>query len=245
MPKTRCRTAFSTFLLVALALPSARAQATSPWGKRDNTYHFGKPKKEPAKKPLKTVPGRIHLLDGSSRSVPLAYVEYNQIVAVENGAETNYYPKDVSSFVMKQDSFVVLREFRVAIGEDEQGYSSAFVKVGAVGAGFTLYRFTGTMQREVRAYSYGTVQTGIGTIGVPGGSTSTENLMSKVWLLKLDGDSGWRSLSTSGPSLQHIIAPLIADDKKLSRSIDWEYVNCDEVQTILLKDLANKKAALN
>lgn len=208
----------------------------SSWEHNTDSYRFGQTKKEPPKKPLKMVPGRIHLLNGTTRSVTMAYVDYNKVVAVENGVETNYTPLEVSSFVVKQDSFVVLRDFQIAIGSDEQVFRIAFVRVGAAGPGYVLYHFKGTMRREIGA-SFG--PGGMGRI-----EESIQFLPSKVWFIKRDDDPRWISLPQSGGRLKDIVAPIIADDKKLARSVDWSFLDADEVQGILLKFAANQRATL-
>jgi hypothetical protein len=225
----------SLSVLAALLAGHTACAQNNVWGQKDNTYRFGQPKNAPSKKLPKTVPGRVHLLDGTSRSVLLAFVDYNKIVAVENGAQTAYTPFEVSSFVMKQDSFVVLRDFKVAIYADEQEFRMAFVRVGAVGPGYALYQFKGTMRREIGA-SFG--PGGMGRV-----EESTQYLPSKVWFIKCGNDPRWVSLPQSGPTLKRVVEPIIADDKKLSRSVDWEFLGADGVQAILLEYAANKHAA--
>ena len=214
------RTFFTLLMLAgALARQAAYAQ-TNMWGQKDNTYHFGQPKKEASKKLPKTVPGRVHSPDGTTRNVPLAFLDYNKLVAVENGAQTVYTPLEAGGFVMKQDSFIVLRDFKVAIGADEQEFRIAFVRVGAVGPGYALYQFRGTMRREIGA-SFGAG--GMGRV-----EESTQYLPAKVWFIKRVDDPRWLSLSPAGGQIRRVVEPLIADG----------------VQDILQEYAANKRAVL-
>lgn len=194
------------------------------------------PKKLPA-----AVPGRIHLLDGSTLTVPLVYLDYNKIVAVDKDSKKVYTPLEVSSFVMAQDSFVVLKDFKVTEGEDEQEYRIAFVRIGAVGPGFALYHFQGTMRREQPGY----VIMGTGGMGMGQVQESTQYLMSKVWFIKRDDDPHWLSLPKSGGLIRTIVEPIIADDKKLVKSVIWAFMTADKVQKVLTEYTADKKAGLN
>jgi hypothetical protein len=203
------------------------------------------PKKLPA-----AVPGRIHLLDGSTLTVPLVYLDYNKIVAVDKDSKKVYTPLEVSSFAMVQDSFVVLKDFKVAVGEDEQEYRIAFVRIGAVGPGFALYHFQGTMRRD-DAVRYGSVSTFNGATGAPGTmsyayrSQATDYVMSKVWFIKRDDDPHWLSLPKSGGLIRTIVEPIIADYKKLLKSVSWAFMTADKVQKVLTEYTADKKAGLN
>jgi len=232
-----------TFAITLACVAAGHADASG----QTNTYHFGDSgKAKPAKLP-KLVPGRLHLLDGSTRNGPVGFVDYNQVVTVENDVVTEYTPLQVSSFVMKQDSFIVLKDFKIALGTDEQEFRVAFVQVGAAGPGFVLYHFKGTMRHDdVPQYQNVAIQQGT-AVGWSGGvrtSTATEYSWSKVWFVKLDSDPRWLSLPRSGGQLKDIVEPLIADDKKLTRSVEWSFLDADEVQGILLKYAASKSAAL-
>jgi len=187
------------------------------------------------------VPGRIHLLDGSALTVPLVYLDYNKIVAVDKDAKKVYTPLEVSSFVMQQDSFIVLKDFKVAVGEDEQEYRIAFVRVGAVGPGFALYHFQGTMRREQQGH----VVMGAGGMGMGQTQESTSYLMSKVWFIKRDDDPHWLSLPKSGGRIRAIVEPIIADDPKLNKSVRWSFITADKVQKVLMDYTADKKIGLN
>jgi hypothetical protein len=191
------------------------------------------------------VPGRIHLLDGRTLTIPLVYLDYNKIVAVDKDTKKVYTPLEVSSFVMAQDSFIVLKDFKVAVGEDEQEYRIAFVRVGVIGPGFALYHFTGTMRRD-DAVHFRSVP--IGTTGTGGylyKSQSTEYEMSKVWFIKRDDDPHWLSLPKSGSRIRTIVEPIIADDKKLVKSVSWSFITAEKVQKVLNEYVADKKAGLN
>lgn len=162
-------------------------------------------------------------------------LDYNKLVAVDSGTPTLFTPLEVSSFVMKQDSFVVLRDFTVAIYADEQAFRLAFVRVGAVGPGYALYQFRGTLRREVSA-SFG--PGGLGWV-----EPSTQYLPSKVWFIKRADDPRWLSLPPAGPTLRRVVEPIIADDKKLARAIDWDFLGADGVVDILREYAAHKAAA--
>ncbi|GAB3580299.1 hypothetical protein [Hymenobacter daeguensis] len=222
--------------LAALAMafvqlvPAARAQTAPPL-----------PKKLPP-----AVPGRIHLLSGSTLAVPLVYLDYNKIVAVDKEARKVYTPLEVSSFVMQQDSFIVLKDFKVAVGEDEQEYRIAFVRVGVVGPGFALYHFTGTMRRDDAVHYDGArAFTGSGWVGGAYKSQVTEYEMSRVWFVKRDDDPHWLSLPKSGSRIRTIVEPIIADDKKLVKSVSWAFITAEKVQKVLAEYVADKKAGLN
>ena len=197
------------------------------------------------------VPGRIHLLNGSTLAVPLVYLDYNKIVAVDKDSKKVYTPLEVSSFVMQQDSFVVLKDFKVAVGEDEQEYRIAFVRIGAVGPGFALYHFQGTMRQD-DAIRYGSVSTfngaaggAPGTMGYAYRSQETDYVMSKAWFIKRDNDPHWLSLPKSGSRIRTIVEPIIADDKRLVKSVSWAFLTADKVQKVLIEYIADKKAGLN
>lgn len=221
-------------LVVFVSGREARAQVGSR--KKSDVYHFGQANNQPVKKLTKLMPGRLHLLDGSTRSLPLAYVDYNQLVALENGVEKVYTPLEVSSFMMKQDSFVVLKDFSIKIEKDEQEYGIAFVQVGVVGPNFTLYKFTGTMRREESGYLV------MGANGMASGQVpeSTRYRMTKAWLMHVDGNSQVMALPASGPGIANIVAPLVADDKHLVRSLKQSYVTDEDVEAILRQYLVRK-----
>jgi sRNA-binding regulator protein Hfq len=189
-------------------------------------------------KPGKPVPGRIHLLNGTTQKGQVVFVDYNKIKLVENKNELVYTPLEAASFVMAADSFVVLRDFKVAIGEDDQEYRIAFVKVGAVGPGFALYHFLGTMRREREGYLVGGSGMAMGQV-----EPSTKYVMSKAWFLKVASDPKWHSLPQTGTRLRQLVGPIIADDQKLVKSVNWEYVDGQDLQKTLLQYLANKKVA--
>jgi hypothetical protein len=233
------RSTWVVLALLTLSTSAAFAQA--------GTYHFGESKKPERIKLPKMVPGRIHFLDGSSRNTSLGMVDYNQIVALEDGAVKKYTPLEVSSFVMKQDSFVVLKEFKITEGDDEQEFRIAFVQVGIVGAGFVLYHFKGTMRHDDVVHHTAPVYNGGTGSWMHGTQTPavTEYSLSKVWFIKRDNDPRWISLPKAGGRLRDIIEPLIADDKKLVRSIEWNFFSVNEVPDILLKYAANKSAVRN
>ncbi|MBD2721566.1 hypothetical protein [Hymenobacter armeniacus] len=237
------KTFFALLLAGAFASPVVQAQ-TNAWGQKKNTYQFGKPAAELPRKLPKTVPGRIHLRDGSTVSAPLAYLDYNKVVAVTPGAPKVYTPVEVSSFVMAQDSFVVLKDFKVMVGADEQEYRIAFVRVGAVGAGLALYQFRGTMKRE-DAVHYGAVATPNGFAGNTYRSDATEYEMTKAWILKRDDSPQWLSLTKSGSNLRAIVEPLIADDARLSKKVKWGSLTTDKLPTLLNEYIADKKAGRN
>ncbi|MDO7853507.1 hypothetical protein [Hymenobacter convexus] len=220
----------------------------SVFGQKKDTYKFGQTAPEIPKKLPEAVPGRIHLRDGRTLEVPIAYVDYNKIVAVDLSTKTVYTPLEVSSFVMKQDSFVVLKEFKVAVGPDEQEYRIAFVQVGAVGAGLGLYRFRGTMRRD-DAVHHGSMSTFNGS-GWGSGPTSyksdvTEYEMTTAWVLKRDDSPQWLSLPKSGGALRGIVEPLIADDPRLSKEVKWGALTTDKLPKLLNEYIADKKAGLN
>lgn len=202
------------------------------------------------KKLPEAVPGRIYLLNGTTLTVPLVYLDYNKIVAVDKDDKKIYTPLEVSSFVMKQDSFIVLKDFKVAEGEDEQEYRIAFVRVGVVGPGFALYHFTGTMRRD-DAVHYSGAPIFNGTSWTGGGayykSQVTEYAMSKVWFVKRDDDPHWLSLPKSGGNgrIRTIVEPIIADDPKLNKSVHWSFLTADKVQKVLADYVADKKAGIN
>lgn len=183
----------------------------------------------------------MHLLDGRTLTVPLVYLDYNKIVAVDKDTKKVYTPLEVSSFVMAQDSFIVLKDFKIAVGEDEQEYRIAFVQVGAVGPGFALYHFMGTMRREQQGY----VMMGAGGMGMGQVPESTKYLLSKVWFIKRDDDPHWLSLPKSGNRIRTIVEPIIADDKKLVKSVSWSFITAEKVQKVLNEYVADKKAGLN
>ncbi|UOQ97307.1 hypothetical protein MUN81_18960 [Hymenobacter sp. 5317J-9] len=237
------KTFFALLLAGAFASPAVPAQ-TNAWGQKKNTYQFGKPAADvPAKLP-KALPGRIHLRDGRTVDGPIAYLDYNKIVSVSPGAKTAYTPLEVGSFVMEQDSFVVLKDFKVTVGADEQEYRIAFVRVGAVGAGLALYQFRGTMKRE-DAVHYGAVATPNGFAGNTYRSDATEYEMTKAWILKRDDSPQWLSLTKSGSNLRAIVEPLIADDARLSKEVKWGSLTTDKLPAVLNEYIADKKARSN
>jgi hypothetical protein len=190
-------------------------------------------------KPGKPLPGRVHLLSGGTEVGQVTFVDYHKIKLLSNGKEAIYTPLEVGSFMMAADSFVVLRDFKVIIGEDDQEYRIAFAKVGAVGPGFALYYFLGTMRREEKGY----LVAGYGGTAMGQVEPSTQYRMSKEWILKVDSDPKWHSLSEPGLRLRQLVGPVIADDAKLTRSADWGYMDGRDLQKLLLQYLANKKAA--
>ncbi|MBJ6110736.1 hypothetical protein JAO73_17060 [Hymenobacter sp. BT523] len=237
------KTFFALLLAGVFASPAVQAQSNA-WGQKKNTYQFGKPAADvPAKLP-KALPGRIHLRDGRTVDGPIAYLDYNKIVAVSPSAKTAYTPLEVSSFVMEQDSFVVLKDFKVAIGADEQEYRIAFVRVGAVGAGLALYQFRGTMKRE-DAEHHSPVVTPYGVGMRSYKSEATEYEMSKAWILKRDDSPQWLSLTKSGSNLRAIVEPLIADDARLSKEVKWGSLTTDKLPAVLNEYIADKRARRN
>jgi hypothetical protein len=187
----------------------------------------------------KPLPGRVHLLSGGTEAGQVIFVDYHKIKLLANGKEMIYTPLEVGSFVMAADSFVVLRDFKVIIGEDDQEYRIAFVKVGAVGPGFALYSFLGTMRREHKGH----LVMGAGSMSAGYVEESTQYELSKAWILKVDSDPKWHSLSEPGLRLRQLVGPVIADDAKLARSADWGYIEGRDLQKLLLQYLANKKLA--
>ncbi|MDB5235920.1 MAG: hypothetical protein JWR44_2913 [Hymenobacter sp.] len=236
-------------LLIGLALSAGASSTvwgqTNAWGQKSNTYHFGDAGKAKPTKLPKMLPGRIHFLDGSTRNGPVGFVDYNQIVVVDNNVTKKYTPLEVSSFVMKQDSFVVLRDFKIALGADEQEFRIAFVQLNVAGPGFALYHFRGTMRHDdVEHYRNVPAYNGSNSSGaVVQYSIGTEYSLSKVWFIKRADDPRWLSLSSRG--LRDIVEPIIADDKKLVRSIEWNFLSADGVQDVLLKYVANKRSLPN
>jgi hypothetical protein len=218
------------------------------WGQKKNTYNFGKPASNVPDKLPEAVPGRIHLRDGRTLAVPIAYVDYNKIVAVEVSSKAVYTPLEVSSFVMKQDSFVVLNDFKVVVGEDEQEYRIAFVQVGAVGAGLGLYHFKGTMRRDDVTH-YGSMSTfnGSSWASAPTANRSqaTEYEMTQVWVLKRDNSPQWLTLPKSGSQLRAIIEPLLADDARLNQEVKWGSLNTNKLPKLLNEYIADKKVGGN
>ncbi|MBF9143679.1 hypothetical protein [Hymenobacter properus] len=235
--------------IIGLAAGAGYAQAqTNAFGQKKNTYNFNKSAADVPDKLPEAVPGRIHLLDGSTLEVPIAYIDYNKIVAVGLTDKTAYTPLDVSSFVMKQDSFVVLKDFKVVVGEDEQEYRIAFVRVGAVGAGLGLYHLKGTMRRDdaVHQGSYATFNgASWGSAGGSYKSNVTEYEMTQAWVLKRDDSPQWVSLPKSGGRLRAIVEPLIADDARLSQEVKWGSLTTEKLPKVLNEYIADKKGARN
>lgn len=192
---------------------------------------------------LAPAPGRLHLINGSNRTALLVYIDYNKIKAIENDVESIYSPLEVSSFVIAQDSFAVLKDFNIAIGDDEQYYRIAFVQVSVAGPGFALYHFQGTMRREIQGH----LVMGAGGMAMGQTQDETKYLMSKVWFMKLDGQEkpNWVSLPNSGSRIKAIVRPIIADDKNLDRATHWNSLAADDVKDVLAKYLANKRNSIN
>lgn len=190
-------------------------------------------------KPGKPLPGRVHLLSGATQIGQVTFVDYNKVKLLHDGTESVYTPLEASSFTMAADSFVVLRDFKVTIGEDDQEYRIAFVKVGAVGPDFALYYFMGTMRRE----DAGHLVMGYGGTAMGQVEPSTQYRMSKAWIIRVESDPRWRSLTDKGLRLRQLVGPVIADDAKLAKSVNWGSVDGQDLQRILLQYLANKKTA--
>jgi hypothetical protein len=90
------------------------------------------------------------------------------------------------------------------------------------------------MRREVPAHS----QMMGNTIVVV--DDATEYTRSKVWFIKKDNNPAWLSLPRAGRSLTSTVEPIIADDKKLARSVDWDFMTDNGIEKLLKAYVANQ-----
>lgn len=172
--------------------------------------------------------GRVHLNDGTTQIGKVALVGHNQIKiklspplglkAAGKPAEKLYSALDVSSFVLKQDSFTVVKDFTVFRDGADQHYNSGFMRVCAAGAGVQLYEFTFMSEQEVqrlRSAGYSPA------VGVPLLYTVEEQTFMMTKYLLLHRADKWLALPDGGRRLRDIIEPAIADDVPLTASIQW------------------------